>query len=397
MSTTLARPSNLLSRRAQTATSSAIRDLLRHAQRPGMISLAGGLPDAQRFPLDEIAAVTDSVIRSAGRRALQYGMTGGEESTRAAAADVLFDDQPKPDDLVVTTGSQQALDLLGRVILDAGDVVVCSDPDYVGSLQIFRTHRAALHGIRTTPMGFDTVAFEADLRRGLRPKACYVVPHFHNPSGTRMPRDAREHLAELSSHYGFVLIEDDPYRELHYDGREPTESVVDPELHVRLRSVSKTLAPGLRVGVMAAPEWIRDAVISAKQSADLHTSTLTQAIAAGCLRGSWYPEHIASLRVDHGIRRDVLCSALQREFGDRVRFTHPAGGMFVWIDALDGVDSTELLTHALEENVCFVPGPAFAVDRDLSIALRLNFTNASEEDLREGVARLGRAHRRASA
>ena len=396
MSTTLAPAADLLSRRARTGTSSAIRDLLQHAQRPGMISLAGGLPDATRFPLPAIASMAERVVRTQGRRALQYGVTRGEEDTRDACT-TLFDDALDADDLVITTGSQQGLDLLGQVLVDPGDIVVCSDPDYVGSLQIFRAHRAALHGVRTTPTGFDTVAFEADLRRGLRPKACYVVPHFHNPSGTRMPRDAREHLAELSSHYGFVLVEDDPYRELHYDGENPTEAVLDPELHVRLRSVSKTLAPGFRIGAMAAPPWLRDAVVSAKQSADLHTSTLTQAIAADCLRADWYPEHIASLRVDHGIRRDVLCSALQREFGDRVRFTHPSGGMFVWVDALDGIDSTELLGHALEENVCFVPGPAFAVDRDLSIALRLNFTNASEDDLREGVARLGRARMRALA
>ena len=394
MSTRTVHPSHLLSRQAQTASSSAIRDLLRHAKRPGMISLAGGLPDALRFPLREMASIAEAAVRLDGRQTLQYGLSRGEDATRLAAANVLFDDRPDPDDLVATTGSQQALDLLGRVLIDPGDVIVCSDPDYVGSLQIFRSHRADLHAIRTTPTGFDTVALEADLRRGLRPKACYVVPHFHNPSGTCMPRDAREHLAELSSHYGFVLVEDDPYRELHYDGSGPTEAVLDPELHIRLRSVSKTLAPGLRVGVMAAPSWIREAIVAAKQSTDLHTSTLTQAIAAACLDAPWYPEHLASLRVDHGIRRDVLCSALQREFGDRVRFTRPTGGMFVWVDALDGVDSTELLGRALEENVCFVPGSAFAVDRDLSMALRLNFTNANEEDLREGVARLGRAQAR---
>jgi 2-aminoadipate transaminase len=386
----MAHASSLLSRSAKRGESSAIRDLLAQAKRPGMISLAGGLPDASLFPLDQLAEVTDRLIRTHGRTTLQYGLTSGDIHARQALTS-LFDDVVDPEELVVTTGSQQGLDLLARVLFDHDDVLVCADPDYVGGLQAFRSHGARPHPVRTTSQGLDTVQLQDALRRGLRPKACYLVPHFHNPTGARMPTDAREHLAELSSHYGFVLIEDDPYRQLFYDGQEPQEVVLDPQLHVRLRSVSKVLAPGLRVGVVHAPLPLRDAIVSAKQSTDLHTSSLTQQIAATAIATDWFAEHVGHLRANYGVRRDVLCSALTRTFGTQARFATPDGGMFIWLEELAGVETSALLNQALLQDVCFVPGAAFAVDGDLRGALRLNFTNSSEDDLREGVARLARA------
>ncbi len=369
-----------------------------------MISLAGGLPDASMFPVDALATIAGEVIARDGARVLQYGVTRGEESARAALAtlygDPLFDGadpdhpdtgHPDPDDLVVTTGSQQGLDLVARVLLDPGDVVVTGDPEYLGVLQILRSVNAAVHPIPIDGDGLDTAVLADRLEGGLRPKACYIVPHFHNPTGATMSTERRAHLHELSSKYGFVVIEDDPYRELYYDGERPEERVGDPDLTVRFRSTSKVLAPGLRIGSLTGPAWLREAVVTAKQSADLHTSTVTQAIVAEALRSPWLAEHLDALRRTYGHKRDVLVAALHDAFGDGVRFETPAGGMFVWAEFGGDVDTATWLNAALEHLVCFVPGAAFAVERELASSSRLSFVTPPPDDLREGVLRLVRS------
>ncbi len=359
-----------------------------------MISLAGGLPDSSMFPVDALGAIAGEVIAREGAQLLQYGVTRGEAPARAALATLYGDPDSSdvdPDDLVVTTGSQQGLDLVARVLLDPGDVVVTGDPDYLGVLQILRAVDAVLCPIPIDANGLDTGALADRLTEGLRPKACYVVPHFHNPTGATMSVERRNHLHELSAHYGFVVIEDDPYRDLYYDGSGPKEGGGDPDLTVRFRSTSKVLAPGLRIGALAGPEWLLDAVVTAKQSADLHTSTVTQAIVAEALHADWLAEHLASLRNAYGHKRDLLVASLRESFGDSIAFETPAGGMFVWADFGGDMDTAAWLTAALDEGVCFVPGAAFAVERRLASAARFSFVTPPPEDLREGVARLARS------
>lgn len=352
-----------------------------------MLSLAGGLPDASRFPVPELARIAERVITESGGQVLQYGTTQGDEAARRALVR-LYDSPTDPESLVVTTGSQQALDLLGRVLLDPGDQVVVHDPDYLGALQVFRSHEAHLIPVAVDGDGLDTSELEDRLRAGARPKACYVVPHFHNPTGATLSPDRRRHLGELAAMYGFVIIEDDPYRDLWFDGTGPTEAVSDPQLTVRLRSTSKTLAPGLRLGVLSAPPWLVRAVVTAKQSTDMHTSRLSQAVVASALEAPWFTPHLEGLRSWYGAKRDVLVGALQEVFADRVHFTAPGGGMFLWVEFTDVDDTGRWLERCLDAGVCFVPGAAFAVERNLVQAARLAFATGSPEQLHRAVARM---------
>lgn len=383
---------SLLNRRALSARSSAIRDLLIRARTPGMISFAGGVPDADRFPVDLMAELAASVIGRDGRRALQYGTTVGEIETRSALC-ALYGPAPDgtpcvdPDDLVVTSGAQQALDLVARVLLEPGDLVACGDPDYLGLLGILHDHDAIPLPLPIDADGLDVDHLERLLRAGSRPRACYLVPHHHNPTGVTLSAERRRHLHHLSARYGFVVIEDDPYRDLHLDDRAPTEIAADPALTVRIRSLSKILSPGLRLGVLAGPRQLTEAIVVQKQSADLHTSTVSQALAVAALDSGFLDRHLIDLRATYRAKLDVLVGALAGTLGERVRFDRPSGGMFVWVRCA-GVDTTVWLDRAVDRGACFVPGAAFAVDADLSDRARLSFATASPAEIAEGVDRL---------
>lgn len=380
---------SLLSAGARGATTSAIRDLLEHAQRPGMISLAGGLPDPERFPTAELADIAADVLRNDGKRTLQYGLTAGERDLR----DHIVATTPPaiaPDEVVITTGSQQGLDLLAAVLLDPRDPVVVADPEYLGATQAFRRAGAELVAIATDAEGIDVTALERALHDGLRPKFVYLVPHFHNPTGATLSESRRTRLLDLADHYGFLVVFDDPYRDLYVEGAPPVDARPHP-MAVHLRSTSKVLAPGLRVGWTIGPTWLTVAIERAKQSADLHTSTVSQAIALQALAADWFPAHLDSLRSASRLKRDALCGALEDQLGDRISFVRPNGGMFVWAE-LAGVASTDdLLAAALDRGVAFVPGSAFAVERSLSHHLRLSWATAAPAELAEAVARLARA------
>lgn len=379
-----------LSSRATRQTTSAIRDLLEHARRPGMISLAGGLPDPEAFPVDHLAALAAAAIRTEPGEVLQYGLTAGSVALREHIA-ATTPSATTPEAVVVTTGSQQALDLLGAVLLDPGDPVVVGDPDYLGALQAFRSTGAALCAIPVDEGGFDADALEDRLAGGIRPKLVYVVPHFHNPTGATLAPGRADALLALADRYGFLVVFDDPYRDLGVDGA-PGEPGPHPNA-VHLRSVSKVLAPGLRVGWMIGPRQLVSAVERAKQAADLHTSGLGQAVALGALRAPWFPTHVAELRAATRTRRDALIGALTTAFGDVLHVSRPAGGMFVWATFADGTDTGALLERALDAGVAFVPGAAFAVERDRSASLRLSWATAAPDALGEAATRLARAHR----
>jgi 2-aminoadipate transaminase len=358
-----------------------------------MISLAGGLPDPQRFPIASLRAATAKVLAEQPVASLQYGETRGTEATRSTFAARLSgegDLHVDAEDIVVTTGSQQALDLLARVLLDPGDAIVVSDPDYLGALQVFRAHGASLHAAPVDAEGMQVDALEDLLAHGLRPKLCYLVPNFHNPTGASLSEERRVRMAELSARYGFVVVEDDPYRDL-WIHTEPSLMPGDPELTVRLRSVSKILAPGLRVGALAGPQWLTNAIVTAKQSTDLHTSSLNQLIVAEALGSDWLEPHLGGLRMSYAAKRDALLVALERAFGARVACNRPAGGMFVWVRFADVDDTGELLQRALAHNVCFVPGNAFAVERDLARHARFSYATATPNQLGVAITQLAAA------
>ena len=381
----------LLSTTARTATSSVIRDLLQHANRPDVISLAGGIPAPELFPLEHLAGAATSAISELGADATQYGLTEGVTDLRELLAAEADADRPTLlSQVVVTTGSQQAIDLIGRVLVDRGDVVVTDDPAYLGALQALRGYGPQLVGVAVDDDGLDTDALAELLACGLRPVLVYTNPNFQNPTGSTMSLARRQALAGLADQYGFLIIEDDPYGALRFDGEALPSMAAFSDRVVRIRTVSKTLAPGLRVAWMFGPQALIDAVVIAKQAVDLHTSTLTQHIAFRLLSNpGWYAQHQATLGPWYRDRRDALMRGLTAAFGDDLSFNRPSGGMFLWAELADHtIDTTALLHVALEHGVAFVPGSAFAVDRPLPSHLRLSFATASPEDLVVAAHRL---------
>ncbi len=379
----------MLSARARTAESSAIRDLLRHAESPGVLSLAGGLPSAAMFPVDDVVRAANGVLRDPST--LQYGLSEGSTELRTIVAGPSGD----PDRIVITTGSQQALDLLGRVLLDPGDDIVVPDPCYVGARQALGASGATLVGVPGDVDGLDTDRLADRLAAGLRPKAVYVVANFDNPSGAVLAPVRRRMLVALAERYGFIIIEDDPYGALRYAGTEIDDIGPGSDRVVRLRTVSKTIAPGLRVGWLVGPQWLVDAVVVAKQSVDLHTSTVTQAVAAHLLgQDGWLDGHLAELRPWYRDQRDALVEALTEKLPGAA-FSVPDGGMFLWV-RLPDVDTAGLLPSAIRSGMAFVPGSAFAVDRDLGELLRLSFATVDRSQMGGAVDRLARSLARAA-
>jgi 2-aminoadipate transaminase len=386
-------PSPAISARTAGVRGSAIRDLLTLTARPEVISLAGGLPAADLLPRERIArAAADALTDPA---AVQYGETAGlarlrevvaaHETARGTGGDR---GPVRPGDVVVTSGSQQALDLLARAVLDPGDTVVIEDPGYVGALQVFQAAGAAVE-----PVGLDEHGMRVDeladrLAAGLRPRLVHTVSSFHNPRGVTLAPERRRELAGLAEHYGFLVVEDDPYGLLAFDGAPPRPLAAHSPRVVRLGSASKVLAPALRVGWLVGPPEVTAAVELLRQGADLCGSTLTQAIAADLLGdGPWFAGHLAALR-RAGAARAAAFTAAVTALLPGVACSVPTGGMFCWLDFPAGTDTAAALPRALEAGVGFVPGSAFAVAGELPAAARCCFASHPEGVLREAVRRL---------
>ncbi len=368
-----------------------IRDLLQHANRPGVISLAGGIPAPELFPLERLANAATSAISELGAEAAQYGLTEGVTELRELlAAEASVEAPVTPSRVVVTTGSQQAIDLIGRVLIDEGDTIVTDDPAYLGALQALRGYNPKLVGVRVDDEGLDTDHLAELLTNGLRPVLVYTNPNFQNPTGNTMTLPRRKALAALADAYGFLIIEDDPYGALRFDGEPDPSLAAFSDRVVRIRTVSKTLAPGLRVAWVFGPQKLIDSLVIAKQAVDLHTSTFTQHTALRLLKDpTWYTDHQATLGPWYRDRRDALSEGLTAAFGDELTFNQPSRGMFLWAELADAtIDTSALLDVALDEGVAFVPGSAFAVDRPLPSHLRLSFATPSPTELIEAASRL---------
>ena len=388
---------SLLARRVRGMESSVIRDLLALTARPEVISLAGGLPDAAALPAAWLRECADQLLLEAGPAVLQYSTTEGDPQLRTLIAqwESAWCGRPiSADDVLVTSGSQQALDLLAKVLVDPGDVVVTTDPAYLGALQALHLFEPRLVGIEEDVDGMRVDLLADALAAGLRPKLVYLTPTFANPSGTTMPAARRKELAALADHYGFVILEDDAYRQLYFAGPPPAPIASSSDRVVRLGSFSKVLGPGLRVGWVVAPPAIRDALIRAKQATDLHTSTFTQRLLhAAAKDGPRLAEHLGRTRAMYAERATALTDALRAGFGDRLELATPQGGMFCWVRLVDGTSPDTLLAAALTRHVAFIPGSAFAVDRVSPLAstaqgARMCFATSPPELLREAVDRL---------
>lgn len=369
--------------------SSAIRDLLALTERPGVISLAGGKPAPDTFPVDAVRTATDAVLTRDGQAALQYSATEGYRPLRAWMAE---HHHVHAEQVIVTSGSQQGLDLVARGLVAPGETVVCADPGYVGAIQAFRLAGANLVGLPSDNNGLQVDALVDHLARGLRPRLVYVIPELSNPTGATLSEPRRQVLAELADRYGFWLVEDDPYRALRWAGQSLAPLAGRSDRVVSLGTVSKVLCPGLRVGHLIAAPQVCTAVALVKQAVDLHTSTLSQRVVCELItQAGFLDRHLATLPRHYQERANALTAALRRHLSSLVDFTEPQGGMFVWA-RLGGdtrtVGTAGLLDQALAAGVAFVPGNAFSVTLPHHDHLRLSFATPTPDEIAEGVRRL---------
>ncbi|MBL8955910.1 MAG: PLP-dependent aminotransferase family protein [Myxococcaceae bacterium] len=381
-----------LARRTSRVTTSAVREILKVAERPDVLSFAGGLPAPELFPVAEIARAHAAVLERDGQAALQYSTTEGfgplrehiaaDFRRRGVAADA--------GDILVTTGSQQGLDLAARVLLDPGAVVVVENPSYLAALQVFAAAEARVVPVASDDDGIDVAALAAVLARE-DVRLIYLVPNFQNPRGTTLSALRRQAVMSLAQAWRVPVLEDDPYGELRFRGAAlaPLASLDEAGLVISLGTFSKTLAPGLRLGwVHAAPALMKHLVV-AKQAADLHCGSLAQRATAELLATFDFAAHLTTLRRVYGERCDAMLGALERHFPAGTRFTRPDGGLFVWAELPGDVDTGELLETAVHEKVAFVPGAPFFAGEPRRNTLRLNFSNRRPELIEAGMARLG--------
>ncbi|WP_028058458.1 aminotransferase-like domain-containing protein [Candidatus Solirubrobacter pratensis] len=388
-----------LSRRLTGTESSPVRDLLELANRPEVISLAGGLPAPDTFDVEGLAEAFATVLGGAdGRRALQYSLTEGDPRLRELLAARLraggLEDCAGAE-VIVTTGSQQALGLIASALLDPGDAVLVEDPTYLAALQSFGLADARPVAVPSDAEGPEPDAL-VELAREHRAKAVYLIPTFQNPTGRTIPAARRAALAEATAAAGLWVVEDDPYSALRLEGDPVDLLAAQPAARDRtivVQTLSKVLSPGLRLGYLRAPEPLRGPLAVAKQAADLHSPTINQMAAAVWLERHDMGAHIAGLAAHYRPRRDALLEGLAEQLPEGSAWTSPEGGLFVWVTLPDGFDAEALLPVALERGVAFVPGRFFYAGAGRPETLRLSFATASPGELREGAARLGAAIR----
>ena len=391
--------------RVRRMQASAIRELLKVTEMPGIISLAGGLPAAEIFPIEKIAAVTQRILEESGRQALQYGTTEGFTPLRELLAHRLKQEgfDVSLENILITSGSQQGLDLLAKIMIDAGDSLLVESPTYMGALQACNAYEPEYLAVRSDEEGIVTDELELALQKN--PKFIYALPNFQNPTGVTFTLERRQKLVEMASRYGVPVVEDDPYSQLRFEG-EPLPSLLALENErqqregqkdqlyqgnvIQLNTFSKVLAPGLRLGWIVAPAEVIRKLVLAKQGADLHTATFNQIIAYEITREGFMEEHIPLIRKTYRERRDAMLAALEEYFPDNARWTRPQGGMFLWVTLPEGIDAAELLSEALEYRIAFVPGAVFHPCGGGANTIRLNFSNATPECIEEGIRQLGK-------
>jgi 2-aminoadipate transaminase len=388
--------------RTQRMGSSVIRELLKLTEQPDIISFAGGLPAPEVFPVNEFQQACNAVLEQHGAQALQYSTTEGYKPLREMIArhNARYSVEVTADNILITSGSQQALDFIGRLFINRGDYIVVESPTYLGALQAWNAYGAQYISVPMDEDGMIVDELESALRKG--PKFIYVLPNFQNPSGFTLSLERREKLVELADKYGVPIVEDDPYGQLRYEGENiPSVVYLDSKFRgpngghysgnvIYLSTFSKLLAPGLRLAwVIAPPEVIRKLVM-AKQAADLHTSSFNQYVAYEVGKGGFLDEHVKVIRATYKERRDVMLEMMEEMFPSERRWTHPQGGMFLWGILPEGMDAADALKIAIERKVAFVPGAAFHPNGGGANTMRINFSYSSPDTIREGITRLGK-------
>ena len=372
---------------------SFVREILKVTQDPEVISFAGGLPNPRFFPVQDIAEAATAALSKADGRALQYGTTEGYAPLREYIAQRYRRNEGldvTADEILITNGSQQGLDLIGKIFIDPGDDIVIERPGYLGAIQAFSVYEPRFHAVPLWDDGADLDRL-ADILQAHRVKFFHTVINFQNPSGISYSDSKRDALATLLAEYKMTVIEDDPYKELRFEGtpRRSLRCRLDSGV-VLLGSFSKIVAPGLRLGWVCAERETMDKLIVAKQANDLHSNSFCQRMLSEYLHRHDIDTHIATIRAAYKRQKDVMLAALEAHFPQEVTFTRPEGGMFLWATLPERLSAVELFEHAAREKVVFVPGTPFFVDGGGTHNMRLNFSNADEDKINEGIARLGR-------
>jgi 2-aminoadipate transaminase len=374
-----------------------MRDLMEITARPEVISLAGGLPDTSTFPPESFAAQMTRIAQESSAQALQYGPTEGFAETRNCIREVMAAEgmDPDPDDIIVTTGGQQAIDLVTKTLVDPGDVVIAEAPTYPGAVPVFCSYEAETLQVEVDDEGMRIDELERLLERlasdGRKPKFIYSVPTFQNPAGVTMSAERRQRLVELARERELLVVEDNPYGLLRYEGEadEPLYKLDGGDYVLYLGTFSKILSPGIRLGWLCAPPPVMEKVVLGKQAADLCTSTLTQYFVREYFAEDRWQAYIGELCDVYRARRDAMLDALERFFPPAATWSRPQGGLFLWATLPEYIDTTDLLAKALRENVAFVPGAAAYADGRGGSSMRLNFSGSDEDEIREGVRRIG--------
>ena len=384
-----------LAARAEKMNPSVIREILKVTEKPGIISLAGGLPSPKAFPLQEFTAACNTVMARDGAAALQYATSEGFAPLRQAVADML----PwavDPDQVLITTGSQQALDLIGKVFLDKDSRMLVETPTYLGALQAFAPQEPLAVSVASDDDGILVDDFAAKVGTGAdKARMAYVLPNFQNPTGRTMSDARRQALVDKARELDIPLIEDNPYGDLWYEQEPPLPLAArNPEGVIYMGSFSKVLAPGLRIGFIVAPKSVYGKLTQAKQAADLHTPSFNQRVVAEVIKDGFLDRHVPTIRAMYKAQRDVMLMALEREMaGLDVQWTRPVGGMFLWVKLPAGMDAQALLAKAVERNMAFVPGAPFYAGDAQNNTLRLSYVTVSAEQINIGIAALADAIR----
>ncbi|HEY7543809.1 MAG TPA: PLP-dependent aminotransferase family protein [Blastocatellia bacterium] len=386
-----------LARRISRMGVSAVREILKVTERPDIISFAGGLPAPELFPVEALARAHADVFAREGAAAMQYSTTEGWRPLREWIVARMNGRgcNVTADRVIITSGSQQGIDLAARIFLDTGDTIIVENPSYVAALQVFKGYGAEMITVDCDDEGVRVDQVERAIRES-NPKFIYVIPDFQNPTGTSLSLERRKRLVDIARRYQVPIVEDDPYGELRYRGeRLPSLASLDEDGWViHLSTFSKTISPGMRIGWVIASEEIIHALIIAKQASDLHTSTIEQRAAARLLEDFDYDSHLAHLCRVYGERCAAMLASLEAHFPREARWTRPDGGLFLWVELPEGVSGEELLADSLKEKVAFVPGTSFFARDARSNFIRLNFSNRQPDMIDEGIRRISNALKR---
>mgnify|MGYP000855221337 FL=1 len=389
----------ILSQSAKRMKRSVIRELLKMTQRPELISFAGGLPSPESFPVEQLKDITVEVLDTDSAKALQYSETEGDKRLREILVERYRMDgiNVNINNLIITTASQQALDLIPKLFVNPGDKVICGLPSYLGGIAAFAVYGADLIGIDLDEKGMRSDLLEKTLeelkQKGEKPKFIYVIPDFQNPTGISMPEERRKEIIAIAKKYDILIIEDSPYREVRFSGT-PQRTMYELDgtgQVVLLGTMSKIFVPGFRIGWVLAHEEIIDKIVVAKQNTDLCTSSFVQKIAAKYFEKGYFDKNLATINSNYKVKRDTMVAAFHKYMPKGVKWTEPEGGLFLFVTLPDYMDAEELFKVAIEENVAFVPGTVFYCDGSGKNTLRINFSFMSKEMNEEGVKRLANA------